>query len=396
MTLSISSLIRSSAIICVLAFFLQSMNSQAAVATGYPVALIIESPPPHIAIFIPQNLSGKSAPLKELQESLIRGITSSGIPVLDDASLNRFMTRHRIRYSGGIDSESALALKNEEKIDAVLVTAVELYDEDYPPKVGVISRLVSTGEGAEILWAESVEISGDDSPGVLGLGLISDPEELREKAVQSLVDSVMRYFSGEKAEAKSVNRRFAPKFFYQSTAFSGDRKYTVGIVPFLNASDRKYAGEIITLHFLTELVRSGRFNVVELGVVRQKLLHMRIIMPWGMTLTDADYVSLNLDADMILSGTVLSYENLSGSTGIPKVDFSVVAIERMSKSVILSSKSYNRGDDGVFFFDRGKVNSAGRLAAYMVRSLVEDISQYGEEIEPRPMYRPFPDPAPAK
>jgi hypothetical protein len=359
-----------------LAFFLLFLNSQAIAA-----AVPMDNSGPRVAVFIPQNLSGTTAPLRELRESLIRGITSAGISVLDEASLNRFMTRHRIRYTGGIDIKSAAALKSEEKIDAVLITAVELYDENFPPKIGVLSRLVSTGEGVEILWAESVAMSGDDTPGILGIGVISDPEKLREKAVQSLVHSLERYLSGGKTEAKPVDRRYAPKFLYRSTALSGDREYSVGIVPFLNGSDRKYAGDIIVLHFLTELVRNGRFNVVEPGEVRQKLLNMRIIMGEGMTLTDADYITLALGSDMVFAGTVMSYEDFSGGAGVPNVDFSVIAIERMSKTMILSSKSHNRGDDGVFFFDRGEVNTAGRLTSYMVRSLVGGISRFGE-LEP--------------
>jgi hypothetical protein len=382
MTLSISSLNRSFAFIVALAFLLPSLNSRTASAAVPDVALIIEKSGPHIAVFIPQNLSGRSAPLRKLRESLIRGITASGIPVLDDASLSRFMERHRIRYTGGIDSESAVALQSEEKVDAVLLTAVELYDESYPPKIGILSRLVSTGDGMEILWADSVAISGDDSPGILGIGVISDPDALREKAVESLVQSLSRHLSGEKTEEKPVDSRYAPRFFYQSVALSGDSKSTVGVVPFLNESDRKYAGEIITLHFLTELVRDGRFHVVEPGVIRQRLLHMRIIMPWGMTLTDADYITLSLDSDMVFSGAVISYEDFSGSTAVPKVDFSVTAIDKLNKRMILSSKSYNKGDDGVFFFNGWKVNTAGRLASYMVRSLVGKIPLYGEDREP--------------
>jgi hypothetical protein len=149
------------------------------------------------------------------------------------------------------------------------------------------------------------------------------------------------------------------------------------------------------LHFLTELSRDGRFTVVEPGVVRQQLLNMRIIMPEGMTLTDADYVTLSLNADLVLSGRVGTYEDFSGPDGAPKIDFSIVGIERMTKKMILSSKSYNRGDDGVFFFDRGKVNTAGRLASYMVRSLVGEISQYAEEGEPVLPELPY-SPGPAK
>src|SRR5512139_1961712 len=65
---------------------------------------------PSVAVFVPENLSGKPAPLKVLRESLIKGISSIGITVLDDASLERFMLRHRIRYTGGLDEVSASAL----------------------------------------------------------------------------------------------------------------------------------------------------------------------------------------------------------------------------------------------------------------------------------------------
>jgi len=367
---------RSFAFVFVLGFFLLSLSSQT-----FAAAVSLENSRPRVAVYIPQNLSGRPVPLRELREALSTSIASSGIPVLDEASLNRFMARHRIRYSGGIDRESASFLKNEEKIDAVLLTTIELYDENYPPKIGILSRLVSTAEGMEILWMESVALAGDDSPGILGLGLISDPAALRKKAVQSLVDSLKLHLSGEKAETKPVNRRYAPRYFYRADGFPGDRKYTVGVVPFLNASDRKYAGEIIVLHFLTELARDGRFTVIEPGVARQQLLNMRIIMAEGMTLLDADHITLSLGADLVFSGNVLVYEDFSGPEGAPKIDFSVVAIERMTKKMVLSSKSYNRGDDGVFFFDRGKVNTAGRLASFMVRSLVGEVAQAGKERE---------------
>jgi dihydroxyacetone kinase DhaKLM complex PTS-EIIA-like component DhaM len=50
------------------------------------------------------------------------------------------------------------------------------------------------------------------------------------------------------------------------------------------------------------------------------------------------------------------------------VDFSGLVIERKSREVVWASKSYNAGDDGVFFFDLGEVKTAHRMASEMVRA----------------------------
>ena len=343
---------------------------------------------PHIAVFIPENLSGKPAPLKELRESLVRGISSLGIRVLDDAALQLFMKRHRVRYTGGIDNASALALKNEEKVDAVLISSVELYEESIPPKIAVISRMVTTGEDPRIVWMESVGISGDDSPGLLGIGLIMEHALLREKAVQALVLSLQRHLSGEKAEAEQIKKRYDPRLFYRAPSLASDRSYTVAVVPFLNVSDRKYGTEIMALHFVNSLMKAGGFNVVEPGVLRQRLLNARFIMYDGITLTDADLISLSMNADLVLAGKVSDYQDFSGPTGEPKIEFSALVIEKMSKKVVWSSISYNRGNEGVYFFDRGRVSTAGRLAGFMAGAMALRLS-LGGEMEPEPGELPY-------
>jgi len=369
-------MIRPAALLVALVFLVLALTPLETAA-----AVRADSPKPSVAVFIPENLSGKPAPLKVLRESLIRGVASLGISVLDDDSLQRFMMRHRIRYTGGIDGVSALALKTEENIDAVLISSVALYDEGFPPKVSVIARLVSTGEKPAIIWMDSASVSGDDSRGFLGIGLINDPAELREKVVGSLVRSLAMRLSGEKAEAKPVKKRYSPKIFYRSESFSPGNRYSVAVAPFFNLSDRKYGGDIIVLHFIEDLVRDG-FDVVEPGVMRQKLLNLRIIMDEGISLTDADLISLGLKADLVLAGKVIDYEDYAGLAGAPKVDFSVLIIEKMTKKILWASKSYNQGDDGVFFFDRGYVSTAGKLTAYMTSAIVEKMSQQSLEGEP--------------
>jgi len=321
----------------------------------------------HVVVLPIANLSGATAPLKDLRHAIISGLTERSFPVLDEESLQAFMARHRVRDTGGIDSETGRALKEETGADAVLITSVELYGERFPPKIGVMSRLVSTGSDQRILWMDGRGLSGDDSPGILGLGLIRDPRRLVDKAVRSLLDSL----SGAGKGTESAGKRFRPVVGYRSPVFSADMKYRVAVVPFFDRSGRKNAGEIMSLQFVRAMARLKNFEVIEPGVVRGKLLRYRLVLDRGVSLAQTDILFEALDADMILSGTVLSYEESQGALGVPNVEFSVQLIEKKSREVVWSSFSNNLGDDGVFFFDRGKVNTAQALAMRMAGQVVE-------------------------
>lgn len=331
----------------------------------------------HIAVLPVQNLSGATAPVKDIRQSLIDNFKKQGCNIIEEEILEMFMARHRVRYTGGIDGVTAQSLKEETLVDAVLITSLELYDDKYPQKIALTSRLVSTGDKPTILWMDSIGIAGDDSPGILGLGLIKDPHALQEKALQLLTRSFRCPPSGrhDRIDTWTERKEFWPKISYLSTVMASGTKYTVTVTPFLNESERKNAGEIMALHFIRALREHENFNVIEPGIVREELLGLRVIMEDGVSLANASLVLSILNADLIISGRVLDYQDYQGAEGSPKVDFSVVVIEKKSREIIWASKSYNKGDDGVFFFDRGKINTAHTMASKMVRNVVERMSK---------------------
>ena len=324
---------------------------------------------PKIVVFPIENLSGTAAPLREIRQIFVEGLKKQGIAVLEDDTFEKFMAKHRIRYTGGLDEDTARSFKEEVGTEGVLIISLESYSETNPPKISLLSRLVSTGDPPAILWMDGVSLAGDDSPGILGVGLIEDPGELREKALKSVLGSLVRYLS-TRTEGKEVDRakkKFKPKIAYRSSAFDLNRKYRVAVAPFFNRSERKYAGEILVLHFIRQLKGFENFEVIEPGRVRQELLNSRIIMQDGISLADADALFAGLDADLLVSGRVMDYQDYQGALGKPKVDFSSMVIERKSREVVWSSDSHNEGDDGVFFFDRGRVNTAHAMASQMVQ-----------------------------
>lgn len=337
---------------------------------------------PSIAVFPIENLSGTAAPLSEIRQDFVEALKKEGIHVLGDEAFEKFMARHRIRYTGGLDQDAARAFKEEVGTEGVLIISLESYSETNPPKISFLSRLVSTGDLPAILWMEGVGLAGDDSPGILGLGLIEDPKRLREKALKSVVGSLKRYLStgAEGKEIHGLKRKFMPKIVYRSSVLDPNRKYSLAGIPFFNRSERKYAGEILALHFIRALKRFENVKVIEPGMVRQELLNMRIIMQDGVSLANADAIFAALDADLLVSGRVIDYQDYQGFWGKPKVDFFATVVERKSREVVWSSSSYNEGDDGVFFFDWGRVNIAHAMTSQMVQSVGKMILSDGKRV----------------
>jgi hypothetical protein len=326
-----------------------------------------------IAVFPVENLSGSMAPLKDIRALFIKQLKANGFHILEDETFDKFMVRNRIRYTGGINKAVARAFKNETGVGGVLVTSLELYSEVNPPKIALTSRLVSAGDNPIILWIDGVGLAGDDSPGILGLGLIEDPKALLEKAIGKLSGSLENYLD-KKSKSENITtarRKFRPKVSYRSEAFDPTSEYTVVVAPFLNFTGRKNAGEILELQFIENLKNSGHFDVIEPGLVRQQLLTLRIITPEGISLANADALFPTLNADLILAGNVAEYGDYQGIFGKPKVNFFAQLIDRKSRGIVWSSVSQNEGDDGVFFFDRGRVNTAHVMASQMTQWIAE-------------------------
>lgn len=326
-----------------------------------------------IAIFPVENLGGTVAPLGEIRTLLKEGLMGYGFGVLEDDVLDKVITRHRVRYTAAVEKVISRALRDETGVDAILIPSVELYDNASPPKVAMFCRLVSTGDDPAILWIDGTGIAGDDSPGILGLGLIEEPRALLAKAVGSLVRSLAQYGSkgGNNLTRGMGASKFRPKIVYRSDGVDSQKKYSIAVVPFFNKTDRRYAGEIIALHMIRNLMAFQNFEIVEPGIVREQLLRFRIIMSEGVSLPDTDTILNAVNADLVLNGEVLDYQDYLGPAGNAKVDFSVLFIERKTRKVVYSSYSQNTGNDGVLFFEWGKVNTAHAMASEMARAIGE-------------------------
>ena len=340
-----------------------STPGRAAPPVARPVA------PVRVALFPIENLTGSTAPMRELVGPVERALALQGLDVVSGEAVQLFLARHRIRYTGGLDRPSARAAREELGVDGVVITTFETYRPGPPPRVALTMRLVSSGEDPTIQWIDGFGRAGDDAPGLLGLGIVDDLKALEREALARLAGSLADFLwrKGERAPPCPRGRRYRPAIAYRSATFRPGRDQTVAVVPFLNRSKRRGGGDLVALAFVRQLAATPNLHPVEPGVVREALLGQRIIMEGGISLEAARLLVGVLDVDLVLAGEVLDYDD----AGLPKVNFAATMLDRGSGQVVWQSISYNQGDDGVFFFDLGTVSTAERLACRMAANVVD-------------------------
>jgi TolB-like protein len=380
-----------------------------------------------IAVLPIENLTGERATGAGAVQRLRAGLEQKGFRLVDERILERFMHRHRIRVASGLSRDESRAMREATGAGAVLITTFAAYQERPPPETSLFSRLVSSGDPPEILWMDSVGLSGEDAVGLLGIGRVHETGVLLEQVVDRLTDSLARYLpdappaplpdatradetrdreapspgfedavdprilakpddGGIRSHAATpstrgldefslpgdTSARYAPRSVFRSSYRDPRRRYSVAVIPFVNQSERKNAGKIMALHFVEELTRVDGLRVVDPGLVREEMLRYRTVIPMGPSLATADLLSSerSLGVDLVLSGTVFEY----GGLVAPKVDFSLEILETTRREVVWTSRSYNDGKEGVFFLDVGRVYTAHRLAADMARAAVGELT----------------------
>jgi TolB-like protein len=175
--------------------------------------------------------------------------------------------------------------------------------------------------------------------------------------------------------------RFAPGHRYRSPVLDAPDRRTIAVLPFVNDSGRRDAGQAVALDFTEQLVRTGAFDVVEPGQSRREMLAYRVILDGGVSLDNAMVVLEQIGADLVLSGSVLTYADSASREGAPEVQITAYVLDGRTKRVVWSSTSHAQGDDGVFFFGIGRVNAVAALASRMAREVAERIA--GERPRPK-------------
>jgi TolB-like protein len=326
-----------------------------------------------IAVFPIQNASGGRAPVRALTDALEAALAARGVRALPRRELDLTLAKHRIRFAGGVDRRLAKILQDEHGIDAVLVPTLELYSADAPPTVALSTRLVRVDERPDVVWADGLARAGNDSPGLLGRGILTSASQVERAVVGDVARSVAQHLaSGAHGTYCGEVGRFKPRRTFRAPVLDDVGRRTIAVLPFTNVTSRRGAGDVLVGQFVAQLARSGKFEVLDPGLIREELLGHRIVLEGGVSVDNAMAMLELLDADLVLSGYVQVYEVTAGA-GPPKVEFTAYVLDRKTAEVVWSSASTASGEDGVWFFGAGRVHVAPALSCRMVRGVVDAI-----------------------
>ncbi|ACL66597.1 lipoprotein, putative [Anaeromyxobacter dehalogenans 2CP-1] len=345
----------------------------AAAGCGNPRVPVATAPAPaRVAVFPTVNVGGGPAPGEELDRGVEGIVAGAGLEVVPRPVLEDFLARHRVRNTAGVDAETARAAREELGVDAVVLVSVGAYQPQAPPRLAVTLRLVSTGEPPRILWIDGAVRAGDEQPGLLGLGVIRDPARVQRIVLDRLGRSLRAYLrGGARAGTCEPERRFGPRLVFRSPRL-GEGPFKVAVLPFVNETRRRSAGDAAALELVRQLSASPAVEVVEPGVVRSVLLENRLIMPGGVSLDVASTVLDKLDADLVVAGIVRRYEDGGGaSSDAARVELAVQVLDRAHEVVAWSSVSQGDGGSGVWWFDLGRVQNSADLLCRVAASVVD-------------------------
>lgn len=328
-------------------------------------------PPVRLVVFPVQNATGGTGPIRPLGDALEAALVARGVAVVPRRELDPVLARHRIRYTGGVDRATARILKEELGAEAVLIPTLEQYAAEVPPKISLAVRISTLGERPTVQWATSTARAGNDAPGVLGVGIVDDPGELEKVAVEKIARSVAGWVKGRDAGDACDAGRFAPRRVYRAPLLDDVGRRTVAVLPFANETSRRSAGEVLVSQFVEILARSGAFEVIDPGVVRDELLAHRIVLEGGVSVDTAIALLDLMQADLVLSGDVKVYTGPAGAREPPGVEFSAYMLDRETGDLVWSSSSNAEGNDGVWFFGAGRVYTSSALSCRMVSAAVD-------------------------
>jgi TolB-like protein len=350
---------------------------------------------PRIALFPPQNLSGRPARAKELEQALEKALRSRGIDVVAGDAVRRALAAQRIRYTGGLDRASARAVRDGTGADAVLIPSIQLDDPAYPPRLALDARLVTAGDPPLIVWEDGVARGGSDSPGFLNLSLTRTMDVLQGQVLNQLADSLASFLQGN-GPARPACGDIKPRVAHRAKGLDKPTVKTVAVLPFTNQTERRNAGDAVELEIVRQLVATGKFRVVEPGTVRAEMLAGRVTLAGGVSLDAANLMGSALGADVLVGGAVRDYQDPPAQAGPPQVEVGVQAIDARTGDVLWWSSSRSRGDDGVVLFGLGRVSTATELACGVARGIAERMAGGRGTTPPPPLpSRATPSPTPA-
>lgn len=204
-----------------------------------------------VIIYPLRNISGNfEVPTHTFSLLIEKELKKKGFQVVPYASLDKVLTKMRIRNTNFVDRGTAARLWQELKADAILLGSIDIYSkEGNEICAGLTLRLVGSRDGS-IIWANTLSHAGNDFTGILGFGKMKSLDKLGELLISGIIYGIPSSYT-----INNKNKRFVELAEIKvdpPVVGGGQRvKLTVGLVPMMDRKPSlvrvKVGGEIFYL-----------------------------------------------------------------------------------------------------------------------------------------------------
>jgi len=159
-------------------------------------------------------------------------------------------------------------------------------------------------------------------------------------------------------------------FVAKKDTFDSSTIKKIAVLPFYNISGHKDAGRVVSEAYMTEIFKSGKYDVEEPGNVRHFMVQERVGVVGELEIEKIQILGKRLKVDAVLVGTVEEYEDRSKES-VVAISSRLVATE--TGEVVWMNYRRKKGSDYTKVFDFGAVFSVALLANKVVEEMVDSL-----------------------
>lgn len=149
---------------------------------------------------------------------------------------------------------------------------------------------------------------------------------------------------------------------------------SIAPLPFDNISGHPDAGKKVDNLLFTELVRTGLFEIAEMGEVEKSLRSLRIRTTAEVDLPKLQKLAEQLNVQAVIVGSVDEYELRQERGGtLPVVAVSARMLDVQTGDILWAISHSHDGDDWEKVFGFGRVVSLSQLAQIVISEMVEPL-----------------------
>ncbi len=231
------------------------------------------------------------------------------------------------------------------------------------PTIVISGRAVSlSGPAPSLGWAGFEAASGLDERRLLGLGVVTELEQLAADAARRLAEA----FEQGRAQPLATSRPARGGYLRRPI----DAGATVAVVPFHSVTERgaTIAGDTVTELALAVLFDAG-FEVMLPGAVHE-ILRRHGNVPRGEVDASVRADLSQRGAELIMTGAVEAWESRGRGEPEPRVGLAARLLDASSGAILWWNGDDRRGWDRSRVLGLGRVYASGALAQEMMASLL--------------------------